>query len=296
MADKSEQPIIIRRKKVMGHAHHGGAWKVAFADFMTAMMAFFLVMWLVGQKPEVREAVSGFFRDPGKFKQEGSSGVLRGSKAAIPAPKQTIGLMQPPKKDEKYIADMEKKELMNAGMAIIKQLEKEEAFKKLRKNVKIELTSEGLRIVLNESEDSPAFFEPGSAKLLQQSAIILVTIARELGKLKNRLVMEGHTTADGAKRGDYSNWELSADRANSARQLMDVSGLYHEQVREVRGFADQLPMFKQQPNDARNRRVSILVLYQASEHDYEQVEIGDDLMNATDSVKHAAVADSTSPE
>ena len=296
MAEKSEQPIIIRRKKVSGHGHHGGAWKVALADFMTAMMAFFLVMWLVGQKPEVREAVSGFFRDPGKFKQEGSSGVLKGTKGVIPADQPTIGLIQPLKTDDKHIADIEKKELTNAGMAIIKELEKEEAFKKLRKNVKIELTSEGLRIVLNESEDSPAFFEPGSAKLLQQSAIILVTIARELGKLKNRLVMEGHTTADGASRGDYSNWELSADRANSARQLMEVSGLYREQVREVRGFADQLPMIKEAPNDARNRRVSILVLYQSSEHDYEQVEIGDDLMQAGDTSKQAAVVGSSTHE
>ena len=294
MAEKSEQPIIFRRKKVSGHAHHGGAWKVAFADFMTAMMAFFLVMWLVGQKPDVREAVSGFFRDPGKFKQEGSSGVLRGSKSVLPADKPTIGLMQTKQSEDKHVADVEKQELMNAGKAIIQELEKEKAFQRLKKNIMIELTSEGLRIVLNESEDSPAFFEPGSAKLLQQSAIILVTIAKELGKLPNRLVMEGHTTSDGANRGDYSNWELSADRANAARQLMDVSGLYPAQVREVRGFADQLAMIKDAPNDPRNRRVSILVLYQASERNYEQVEIGDDLMHASSSDGQGSVAETGS--
>lgn len=282
MAEQHDQPIIIKRKKVSGHGHHGGAWKVAFADFMTAMMAFFLVMWLVGQKPEVREAVSGFFRDPGKFKQEGSSGVLHGSKGVIPANQATIGLMQPPKEDESHKVNVEKQELTNAGKALIKELEKEEAFRRLKKNVKVELTTEGLRIVLNESEDSPTFFEPGSAKLLQQSAIILVTIARELGKLTNRLVVEGHTTSDGASRGEYSNWELSADRANSARQLMEVSGLFPGQVREVRGFADQLPMMLDRPTDPRNRRVSIVVLYQDKGQNLSQVEVGEDLMQQTD--------------
>ena len=141
------------------------------------------------------------------------------------------------------------------------------------------MTSEGLRIILNESENSPAFFETGSAKLLQKSAVILMTIATELGNLDNRIVIEGHTDASFAGGKTYSNWELSADRANSARQLLEVSGLHENQVREVRGFADQFPMIVDKPNDARNRRISLVVLYQAREGSYDQIEVGEDLVN-----------------
>ena len=202
-----EQPIIIKRKKHGHGGHHGGAWKVAFADFMTAMMAFFLVMWLVGQKPEVREAVSGYFRDPGKYQQQGGAGFLKGSKAAIPAQQPEAGLKKAEeKKGGGGPTDMERDQMKQAAQKIIAELEKQEAFRNLKDNVKIQLTSEGLRIILNESEHSPAFFEPGSAKLLQKSAVILMTIARELGKIHNRLVMEGHTDASYAGNAGYTKW------------------------------------------------------------------------------------------
>jgi chemotaxis protein MotB len=104
-----------------------------------------------------------------------------------------------------------------------------------------------------------------------------VIIARELGKLENRIVIEGHTDQSGSNDGEYSNWELSADRANAARQLMEVSGLNTGQVREVRGYADRFPMMTDQPQDPRNRRVSLIVLYKAREKMYEQIEIGQEL-------------------
>lgn len=277
--ESTVQPIIIRRKKVYHAGHHGGAWKVAFADFMTAMMAFFLVMWLVGQKPEVREAVAGYFRDPGKFSASGQSGVLKGS-AGIVASTSPIGIQR--KKEQsnsKQPTVEEKKSLSLAAKKIMAELEKQKNFQKLKKNIKIHLTSEGLRIILNESEDSPAFFEPGSAKLLQKSAVILMIIARELGNLTNRLVIEGHTDASFAGQSRYSNWELSADRANAARQLMEASGLYQKQVREVRGFADQFPMIADNPDDGRNRRVTLVVLYHSRERQYDQIEVGEDLMS-----------------
>jgi len=166
-----------------------------------------------------------------------------------------------------------------AAKKILEELEKQPVFNQLKKNVKIQLTSEGLRIILNESEDSPAFFEPGSAKLLQQSAVVLIIIAREIGNLTNRLVIEGHTDASYGGYKDYTNWELSADRANAARQLMEVSGLYQGQIREVRGFADQFPMIVANPSDARNRRVSLVVLYKSRERQYDQLEVGEDLFN-----------------
>lgn len=252
---------------------------MAFADFMTAMMAFFLVMWLVGQKPEVREAVSGYFRDPGKYQEQGGAGFLKGSKSPIPSDEPAAGLI---KADETKggggPSEMERDQMKQAAQKIIAELEKQEAFRNLKDNVKIQLTSEGLRIILNESEHSPAFFEPGSAKLLQKSAVILMTIAGELGNLHNRLVMEGHTDASYAGDVGYTNWELSADRANAARELMDAHGLYRGQVREVRGFADQFPMIVENPSDARNRRVTIVVLYEHVAGQYDQMEVGADLL------------------
>ncbi len=280
MAEQNEQPIIIKKIKKGGHGgHHGGAWKVAFADFMTAMMAFFLVMWLVGQKPEVRESVAGYFRDPGKFNTGGSSGILKGSRGIVPKVKNSIGAPNKKSEPEKGISAKEKKEMTLAGQSLLHALEQQSAFKRLKKNIKIQMTSEGLRIVLNESENSPAFFEPGSAKLLQKSAVILMTIAKELGHLTNRIVIEGHTDASFAGNKTYTNWELSTDRANAARQLLEVSGLRKDEVQEVRGFADQFPMIVDNPNDARNRRISLVVLYQAREGSYDQIEVGADLVD-----------------
>lgn len=282
MAEQGEvQPIIIRRKKRGHGGHHGGSWKVAFADFMTSLMAFFLVMWLVGQKQEVKEAVAGYFRDPGKFFHEGRSGVLKGTQSVLPANDPTIGLRDATASNETLPSQKEKQELSLAARNILNGLEKQEVFQRLKKNVKIQLTSEGLRIILNESADGAAFFEPGSSKLLQKSAVILMVIAKELGNLKNRLVMEGHTDNNYTTSGEYSNWELSADRANAARQLMEVSGLHDGQVREVRGYADQFPMISGSPSDPRNRRVTILVLYEAKERTYDQVQVDGDQIDLT---------------
>ncbi len=279
MADEI-QPIIIKKKKGGHGGHHGGAWKVAFADFMTAMMAFFLVMWLVNQSPQVRQAIGGYFRDPGNYQRlEGGSGVLKGSSSVLPneASKVAVPDKQFPSKGYGP-SEEEKWELSLAARNILKELEKQEAFARLKKNIKIQLTSEGLRIILNESENSPAFFEPGSAKLLQKSAVILMTIAREIGRLDNRLVIEGHTSSTFTGQNDYSNWELSADRANAARQLMEVSGVREGQIREVRGFADQFPMIEHDPTDSRNRRVTLVILYQARERQYDEIEVGTDLI------------------
>ncbi|MCP4684579.1 MAG: OmpA family protein [bacterium] len=277
--ENNEQPIIVKRIKKGHGGHHGGAWKVAFADFMTAMMAFFLVMWLVGQSDDVKDAVSGYFKDPGKFSMQGKSGVLKGSDRAVVNKNVSSSMVTPPKEKENAGSTEEKEQMALVARNIMEELEKQEAFQRLRKNVQMQMTSEGLRIILNESENSPAFFEKGSAKLLQKSAIILVTIARELGNLSNNLVVEGHTDNTSIGRGGYTNWELSADRANSARQLMEVSGLYEGQVREVRGFANKFPMILGSPSDPRNRRVTLVVLYQERERFYDQIEVGEDLMN-----------------
>ncbi len=273
----ADQPIIIVRKKGKHGGHHGGAWKVAFADFMTSMMAFFLVMWLVGQKQEVKDAVAGYFRDPGKFSQQGREGALKGSSSAVKTDAPPMAVVSPPAKKEASASGEERQAMKLAARSILDALEQQEEFQRLKKNITLQFTAEGLRIILNESENSPAFFEPGSAKLLQKSAIILITIAKELGKLDNHLVIEGHTDAGALGLDGYSNWELSADRANSARSLMDVSGLYKGQVKQVRGFADSDPMITADPSDPRNRRVTILVLYKSIENRFDQIELGSQL-------------------
>ena len=126
MANDKEQPIIIKRIKRGHGAHHGGAWKVAFADFMTAMMAFFLVMWLVGQKPDVREAVGGYFRDPGKFDREGAAGILKGSAGAIPRASADIGLKSAQADKPKGPTEVDRKKMKSAAKKIVQELEKQE--------------------------------------------------------------------------------------------------------------------------------------------------------------------------
>jgi len=275
----NDQVVIIKKIKKGGHGgHHGGAWKVAFADFMTAMMAFFMVMWLVGQKPEVRESVAGFFRDPGKFARQGQSGILKGSSSAIDFKRDPTTPVASPQKQDYQPTSGEKNQMRLLANNILGALEAQAEFKRLKKNVKVQMTSEGLRIILNESENAPAFFEPGSAKLLQKSAIILVVIARQLGQLTNHIVIEGHTDAGFTGDKEYTNWELSSDRANAARSLVEVSGLYDGQIREVRGMADRFPMIVSNPADSRNRRITLLVLYEARERQYDAIEVGEDLM------------------
>lgn len=282
MSDE-QQPIIIKKIKKGHGGHHGGSWKVAFADFMTAMMAFFLVMWLVGQGDDVKHAVAEYFRDPGKFMQQGKSGVLKGSSAVLKIESGTkIGPVKPKTQKEYIPTNEDARRLALTARNILQKLEKDVSFDKLKNNIKMQLTTEGLRITLNEGS-SAAFFEPGSAKLLQRSAGILATIAKELGHLDNRIVVEGHTDGDYTGDGAYSNWELSADRANSARQLMEVSGLHQGQVREVRGMADRFPMIESNPSDPRNRRISLVVLYEAREQMYDQIEVSADFLLGTGS-------------
>jgi len=278
LSEGEQQPIIIKKVKGGHGGHHGGAWKVAFADFMTAMMAFFMVMWLVGQKETVREAVAGYFRDPGKFQKEGGAGVMKVGSSAI---RMQDPLVLAPTRSEPGgggPTKLEQESLSRAAQQILTELKKQAIFQKLKDNVTFQMTPEGLRIILNESDDAPAFFEPGSAKPLAKSAGILMTIARHLGQLPNRLIVEGHTDAAFGGADDYTNWELSSDRANAARRLMEVSGLTRDQVREVRGFADKYPMIRDDPTDARNRRVTIVVLYQSLESRYDDLTLGGDVI------------------
>lgn len=239
--EATRNPIIVRKViRKHGGGHHGGAWKVAYADFVTAMMALFIVLWLMNTNQETQKAVAGYFRDPsGKSTQMGSGAAGSG---------ETLALGQ---------KDMAKlKERMEA---VLRQLP--EFTQSLSQQVQMTVTGEGLRIELLESEKG-VFFESGNAEPTRSAAVLLTAMARELGKLSNRIAIEGHTDSRPYTGGQrYTNWELSADRANTARRLMQEVGLRPDQITQVRGFADQRLKTAAVPTDPSNRRVSIVVQY-----------------------------------
>ncbi len=233
-----EQPIYVIKKIVKGGGHHGGAWKVAYADFVTAMMAFFMVLWLLSSSEEVQKAVGGYFSDPeGSGKQVGTQQAGAGGESISLAAN-----------------DMEKlKDKLEEAMRDTPQ------FQKIKEQVKMIVTGEGLRVELLES-DVGTFFESGSPAPTERATVLLGTLAQEIGKLPNKVFMEGHTDSKPFV-GDYTNWELSADRANTARRVMQLYGVRADQVAQVRGFADQALRVADKPNDASNRRISIIIKY-----------------------------------
>jgi chemotaxis protein MotB len=231
-------PIVIKKKVAHG-GHHGGAWKVAYADFVTAMMALFIVLWMMNASKEIQEAVGGYFRDPtGTSKKIGSGETGSGDSFSL----------------SKDNMDKLKDELERA-------IRKSPNFDKLKDNIEITLTPEGLRIELLESAMG-TFFQSGVARPTDGGKDILVKLAKELGKLPNKVSIEGHTDSKPfASDGSYGNWELSADRANMARRLMQANGLGEKQVTQVRGYADQRLRKPNNPEDPSNRRISLIVQY-----------------------------------
>jgi chemotaxis protein MotB len=252
MSPGGAQPIIIKKKKAGHHGHHGGAWKVAYADFVTAMMAFFLVMWLVGQSKAVKSAVAGYFRDPGIFDQQKSNGPIGGGDLKLDPE-------AAPPVDQAAMVDSERLALEETGKRIKARIEAMPDLKALGRQIEIQVSRDGLRIELVDAE-TQTFFASGSAALASGTERILELIARELGSLTNSIVIEGHTDSRPYATTDiYSNWELSADRANAARRVMERGGLHVGQVRGVRGYADRQLRVSAAPLDARNRRVSVIV-------------------------------------
>ncbi|MEZ5417962.1 MAG: flagellar motor protein MotB [Vicinamibacterales bacterium] len=253
---KPTQPVIIIKKNRGGHGgHHGGAWKVAYADFVTAMMAFFLVMWLVSSSPDVKKSVAGYFRDPGVFDYEKSIGMMGGGVSGIDEGRAPETYKQPDAAALTY----ERQKLEEAAAHIRDGLAESPDLEALRDQIEFYVTVEGVRIELRE-KDGSSFFDSGSAALRGESVRILQIIGRELGLMTNDVVVEGHTDARPFGAGNtYSNWELSADRANAARRVMEAVGLNPGQVQGVRGFAATQLRLREAPMDPRNRRVSIVV-------------------------------------
>ena len=225
--------------------HRGGSWKVAYADFVTAMMALFIVLWMMNASHQVQRAVASYFRNPkGHAKILGDSEGGPGGKGPGSVSITKENVQQLKEKLEQAIQSLPE-------------------FQKLKKQVQISVTPEGLRVELLETERG-LFFESGRPEPSSSGVQVLAVLARELARLKNDVVLEGHTDARPYRFSDlngYTNWELSVDRANSARRCMMESGLSLEQVVQIRGFADKRPLNAADPYDSRNRRVSVVVEY-----------------------------------
>jgi chemotaxis protein MotB len=231
---------IILIKKAKGHGrHHGGAWKVAYADFVTALMSLFIVLWLMNTSDHVRKAVAGYFNDPlGRSTLTGTD--RSGSADNLPITKDNIQQL---------------KERLEKSIHQLNDL------KALSNQIEITVTPEGLRIELLETKDG-SFFQTGSAELNANGRELLTVLAQQLGSVPNRLSIEGHTDSQPyAGAADYGNWELSTDRANAARRLMQEKGLRMNQVSQVRGYADQRLRVPGNPLDPSNRRISLIVQY-----------------------------------
>jgi len=251
---QADQPVIIIKKHGRhNHGHHGGAWKVAYADFVTAMMAFFLVMWLVAQAPEVKASVGQYFRDPGAF-SEGGRGVLPGSESGTTGGGQPMGSRTQPANPDIQQA---KKALERAAEHLRQAIQLK--FAAVQERVEITVTDEGLRIELREAPND-GFFSSGSAAMKPETEKILAVISKELSQMPNKIAVEGHTDSLPYGAGNqYTNWELSADRANAARRVLERTGVKNQQLEGVRGFADTRLRTPKKPMDPGNRRISIIV-------------------------------------
>jgi chemotaxis protein MotB len=235
------QPIIVIKKTVGHGGHHGGAWKVAYADFVTALMSLFIVLWLMGSSEKVRKAVAGYFNDP-----KGTAALLGTTMSGT-----GDGATSAPDPNQKELQELKEK--------LEQEIKNRKDLEKLIKQIEITITNEGLRIELIEARNG-TFYQSGSARLSTSGQELLALLAAELKTLPNQLLIEGHTdAAQYSTDANYSNWELSADRANSARRLLQTAGVRADQVTQVRGYADQFLRVKSNPYDPSNRRITILV-------------------------------------
>lgn len=279
---KKLQPIIIKKIKKGGHAAHGGAWKIAYADFVTAMMAFFLLMWLLGSTTEGdKKGIADYFNSPLKVSLLGggsgsgdSSHVIKGGgtdltrsggqvkRGDIEAPRNTVNLLA--LKAEQHRAERARLEALRQ-----KVTEKIAANPKLaaaKGQIRLDMTRDGLRIQIVDENNRP-MFDSGSAVVKPTMRDILRDIGSVLAEVPNHLTLEGHTDAQpfGAGERGYSNWELSSDRANASRRELLSGGLPEDRVLRVQGLAHSLPLLPADPTSPANRRISIIVMNREAE-------------------------------
>lgn len=249
-----EPPVRIVVKHGDHGGHHGGAWKVAYADFVTAMMALFIVLWIVGQSKQAKDSVAQYFQDPTAFFENVRSGKPLHGGGGIPKSSQPGDT-----------ATTEKQKMLQMADTIRKSLSGISGLRQMLDQVNIEITVEGLRIEMRDTKVS-AFFDIGTTKLKGEARQILLAIAKNLKEIPNKIVLEGHTDSRPyATEGGYTNFELSAERANSARRVLIEGGVKLSQISQVRGYADTKLKNRDDPHDVSNRRISIIIKYESGQ-------------------------------
>lgn len=266
-AKGGQRPIVIKKVNKGHGGYHGGAWKLAYADYVTAMMAFFLMMWLLATaSPQTKQGLAEYFRDPSKVSLSGGSST--GDRTSvIPGGGESITREAGHgKKTEDRTKKRELERLQQLKLELEQMIKQEPQLQQFKEQFKVEITEEGLRVQIVDQEKRPMFnlassrMEPYARDLLQRMALMI-------NDLPNTVTITGHTDARPYTGGiaGYSNWELSADRANAARQALVAGGLREDKVLRVVGVASSMPYNKQDPLDPANRRISIIVMNKQSE-------------------------------
>jgi len=313
---QGERPIIIVKRPRRGeHGHHGGAWKVAYADFVTAMMAFFLVMWLVtAVNAEQRAAIFEYFKNPsmeqgqapkaapGRIGPGGASTSVIQLRGALDAPRsqprQGLGFgalqdAQPTTVEEakKIAAEAERKKLESLLEDLKKAIETSQALRPFKDQLLLDITPEGLRIQIVDAQNRP-MFDLGSSRLKEYTAQILHELASYLNTVPNRLSLTGHTdTTPYMVQNGYTNWDLSADRANAARRALEAGGLKAEKIARVVGLSSAVLFDKLNTRNPINRRISIIVMTKEA----EEAALKTDMPAAPEAVTPAATAARAAP-
>ena len=291
MSDDSTRPIVIKRKKVVAGGGHGGAWKIAYADFVTAMMAFFLLMWLLGSTTQGdKEGIAEYFKTPLKVALLGGDGsgdstsVVKGGGDDIT---KKIGQMKRSDFDDlKRSIDIDALQALQDRFEL-EQLEKlkariedtinnNPALNKFKSQLLLDITSEGLRIQIVDEKNRP-MFAMGRAELQSYTKMILHEIGKMLNDVGNKISLSGHTDATPYPTGEksYSNWELSADRANASRRELIVGGMSPEKMLRVVGLSSAVMFDKADPFSPFNRRISIIVMNKKAEDAITRESLGE---------------------
>lgn len=280
-----KQPIVVKKIKKGGHGHHGGSWKVAYADFVTAMMAFFLLMWLLGSTTQAeRSAIADYFQNPSAIQAAGGASTSliklgasleepRGEKEPLRDASRDTSTPTP---DEIAEIIEDKARLDELMQKLKEQIETSATLKDFKDQLLLDITSEGLRIQIVDRENRP-MFDLGGTSLKPYTRAILRELTRTINEVPNYVSLSGHTDAIPYSRDvtDYSNWELSADRANAARREMVSSGMPVRKFGRVVGLADSVMFDKENHYNPVNRRISIVVLNKATER---AIGLGNDLV------------------
>jgi chemotaxis protein MotB len=307
MADDSQRPIIVKRIKKTAAGHHGGAWKIAYADFVTAMMAFFLLMWLLGSttKGEL-QGIADYFQTPLKLSLSGGSGtgdrtspIMAGGKdltrsddmqmrrGEMPEQKRRIS----PREAQSEVARQEATKLKGLKTRLDQVIDANPMLHPYRNQLLIDITSEGLRIQIVDEQNRP-MFDLGGAQLKPYARDILLALCQPLNEVENRISLTGHTDAKPYASGErgYSNWELSADRANASRRVLVTGGIAEGKIKRVVGMASAVLFDNNDPLSASNRRIAIIVLSRDAEESLNKVSGGLNVNRGDDAAKDATDA------